>query len=66
MCKAGLREVAENLVQKAGKVASVLGASALVAGVRMPSTRIRAVTRPFLYPYLAKHLFRSQYIHIDG
>jgi photosystem II oxygen-evolving enhancer protein 1 len=32
VCKAGLREVAENFVQKAGKVATVLGASALVAG----------------------------------
>lgn len=33
VCKAGLREVAEGFVQKAGKVATVLGASALVAGV---------------------------------
>lgn len=32
VCNAGLRQVAENLVQKAGQVATILGASALVAG----------------------------------
>lgn len=32
VCNAGLRQVAENFVQKAGQVATILGASALVAG----------------------------------
>ena len=34
--KAGLREIADNIAQKAGKIATVLGASALVAGVSLP------------------------------
>lgn len=35
VCRAGLKEAAETFVQKAGKLATVLGASALVAGVRL-------------------------------
>ena len=35
VCKAGLREIADNIAQKAGKIATVLGASALVAGVSL-------------------------------